>query len=355
MPHRTNPALSGELEHLFELALNVTDAHPWPTEIIIQHGTTSYYFDKHGNCGLFQGNSSLMLNKIAGTLYHHPAQAGGFWEAQDARDTESSPYFFQVSDNSSLEVAIASAISTDHTLGFSLVRTDGKAIPTVTSATHYPSWWQAPSRAFFQNRGITSGMFHCNSLKEAALEVVLRPDSFESVDFEGSDTYSKNQLVFDAGLQAFVMNFTVTQSLREDTEILVEQLSRVQNFLFQDLRSWLSQQELPFGTYLAERLSISDAGRFSERLDCFEPLDSSGRLGSYYECWFEPDALRVTVMTPSVDPSFGTVTDSSWSRSELFEFKENWIRTDFEKVNARAYLNRLATQAKQHPAPKSNY
>ena len=336
------PALSGFERRIFELAMEVTEAAPYAEQVVITHNGEAYLLDTG-----FRGDSLGATSKADLALLSAARSNSADWN-----DFDFPPKMFKFAEFQSRDRYTEAARALEHDMSFSIAVTDGHTEPNILTTYNFPSWGQQPSRDFFKKRDIRTGYFHCNSLMQAAIDIVLRPEDLLVVDFEGSETHGANQLVHEAQDGAFVLNFALTQRLGENTPILVRQLERIQQFLFQDLDSWLFEKNrhTPFGVFLAQILEVDEAEAFIDRLGFFEPFDSSGRLGSNSDLWLKPDAIRISVETPHIDASFGTVTSNSWSTTELYETRANWLNVNFGSLNPSAYLKRLQTQARSHPA-----
>lgn len=363
MDNETIPDLNGELAELFNHGRQICESVPFPDTVVIAHGDKAYLFKDWGYRGyrsgaesVFSEDSGVSFALIASTRgFHEAREEGLFQSAADASYYETAPRLYEL--NSSLDLSeVLKVAKKDHFLDICLAVTDGKARPQVLKMEHFPAWWRSPSRDFFNQRLLTSGRYFCNSMRQVALDLVARPEDYENIDISAIETYDQNSLLFDANLGAFVMELKVTQKLEDSPAELVASLSRIQKFLFEDMDGFLERKNSEtFAGYFANSLSLMDHPELQQRLeeDFFDPfVDDDDRFASESRWWFTPQAIRFRVEKLVVDPSFGTVNADASITFELLELRDNWQRTNFEKVNVNAYLKRLVEQARQLPEEK---
>jgi hypothetical protein len=334
-------ALLPELDDVLELALKVWRDHPNPIAWLIHHGQRSFVAGKQ-----YQGS-------------WRPARL--FPEHSGIECVElTSQDFIEVKSRLSKASLSKTALTLGYRCEIGLLETDGNARPTISKTTIFPAWGDGSDENFFRSRGIDTGVFWCNSVRDSVLELVSRPERANAIDYE-SFWHEQSDLVYDAEARLFILNISVTQELQESFEDLVKMIGRLANFLFEDLDGYIEtwSKTITFSKYLSQCLRIADLGSFIDlaELEFFEPFDDeTGRFPITSGQWVTPDAIRFRVRKAEIDPSFGTATENSWKRFELLELRKNWLITNISRVNTSSYLKRLSKQAKQTPeSPITHY
>ena len=149
----------------------------------------------------------------------------------------------------------------------------------------------------------------------------------------------ENSLAYDVAARHFL--FEVELSIGDnipDVE-LVRLLEKLFLIVFFALEKFAKGDLTVF-----ERLDIFDYGEPSDA-DYWnqDPFPDDLRMGCYQELWVTPWEVRLKVFREAFDPSFGEYRILS-DYSVLAENRLNWTQTNFQKVEPRAYLERLREQ-----------
>lgn len=361
MSSETMPELTGELSAVFELGKQLSETKPFPDSVLIVHVGDTYLFKdwgyrahRSGADSVFSEEDGVAFKLIASTRGHHAAQEETpFHPATEATDFGTVPELYAL--NSPLSPSeLFRVAKKDHFLGVCLAETDGGSDPQISSVEFSPAWWQNPNQNFFKQRGLTSGSYGCNSLVQVVLDLVARPQDYESYDITALDTYWENTLIYETRLGGFVMNLKLTQKLGESSIEMVAAIQRIQHFLFEGLDRFVQLQgSSSFAEYFSEFLGLDQRPALRQVLEeaFIDPfVDADERFASESNWWFTPVAVRISVEKLEIDPSFGTVRSESSKKFDILELRENWLRTDFASLNENAYLRRLVEQADQNPA-----
>lgn len=340
-------AFSASDEHLtlLKLCASLLESQNFHDTILLEHGDKTFFLNKspyHDWEYVFPKNSKVELEQIDFT--HAITSA-----SENCTET---PEFFELNLSENFR-EILDLVKENHMLDILHVTTNGAKTPEVVKVLSFPSWQNEPGVNFFRNRGITKGVYYCNSLRQAALELIARPLMYDECDLDDWQTYNLNSLDYNPDLGGFVFEMTVEQQINESFSSFVEVLSRLQKFIFQDIFEYLnSEPSITFTDFFSQSLALQTQPDLKEKLEqeFFQPfVDDSDNLASESKWWVTPIAVIFHVEKLEIDPSFGTVTSEASKTYDLFELRENWKRTNFETLSATAYLKRLADQAKLLP------
>lgn len=348
-----------ESGNLFALGKRISQTEPYPKIVLFEHGTKMYLFVDRWEetlSILFPEGSGVACDLFAATR-NDDDQFEGALAAQstrEAREAAASPRIYLL--RSSLPHSqILYAAKQVHNYTLCVARTNGASQPEVTALEHFPGWGAKPRHDFFRTRGLTSGVYYCNSIQQSALDFIARPSSYELGDFREYETYSSNSLTYDAELGGFVFTLELSQKPNESSSKLIEMLAKLQSFLFNRLSEYLSDTSgKSFGQYFEKELLLNLHPKLLDYLNevYYEPfVDEDDRFGSNSANWFSPTAIRFQIERQVLDPSFGTLSRTQSQHFELFELRQNWLKVNFQRVDASAYLKRLVSQANQERSP----
>ena len=221
------------------------------------------------------------------------------------------------------------------------------------SLQKFPSWTESlgdSRESFFESRGIQNGEYYCNGLNEEVLNFYAegaKAGASGNTPIYCDPKFSLSQCgsngLFYNGISGefeFKVNLVANDA---STVQIFEAIMHLTNFIFLDVQSF-KQQGNDFLTFLSEHKNIEESlltGRISGIGELFS--DHDDRFASREEWWVDPDLVKIQVRTCSIDPSFGVLAENE--TTVYLESRENWARTDFNKVSPTALLGRLRAQA----------
>jgi hypothetical protein len=219
-------------------------------------------------------------------------------------------------------------------------------------------------RKIFRERRIVSGTFELAYVNHFLMTAVLNPlaikefletgmvpkDYFIVYDYLPSEmnVYCPNKLYYVAEEEQFRFQINLERDPEYTEAERVILIKRVLDFIFRDIDHYVKAEGEESG--VLKVLGCSE-DEIEEVFNAFHLWQGSyGDTWVYEEVpdlvqnWVTPDVIEVSIQTVEIDPSRGTKLWESMKIDYYSESAMEWRRTKFEKIQAKAYLERLKSQ-----------
>jgi hypothetical protein len=256
-----------------------------------------------------------------------------------------------------------------------VVRLDGKGTLEIKDRVHFEPLLGFGDRSgsrvrkFFRERRIVAGTFELAYVNHFLMTAVLNPlaikefletgnvpkEYFIVHDYLPSEknVYCPNKLYYVAEEEQFRFHVSLSRDPEYTDAERVSLIKRVLDFIFSDIDVYVRAEGED--SALLEVLGCSE-GNLEKVWEAFHLWQGSyGDTWVYEEVpdlvqnWVRPEVIEVSIETVETDPSRGTELWESMKITHYSETIREWRHTKFDKIEPKAYLERLQ---KQHGATR---
>jgi hypothetical protein len=219
-------------------------------------------------------------------------------------------------------------------------------------------------RKFFRERRIVSGNFELGFVNHYLMNAVLNPlaieeflqtgivpkDYFTVPDYAPYErnVYCPNKLYYVAEEEEFRFEIGLERDPEYTDAERVMLIRRVLDFIFSDVGDYFRDEQEEAGIREVLKCSDKDLEKIWEAFYLSLASDQDAwfheEFSDLVQNWVVPELVEVSISTVEIDPSRGTKLWESMKVTQYSESYKEWQRTNFEKIQPRAYLERLQSQ-----------